>query len=81
MNLAVFVTVTILFVSWLGNEINTDRSLLIFEYALNTIVNVFTLFSCCMNIYQLRSLFDSNKYQSTSFDCIENRVVSPMNEV
>lgn len=79
MNLTVFIVVTVLFILWVDDESSIDRSLMIFEYVSNTLVNIFTVYSCTVNIYQLKSLFNRN--QTTSFDCTDNNVVSPINEV
>lgn len=75
LNILVFVTVTLLFSIWVGNKYNTDRSLLIFEYVLNTIVNLVSFSLCIKNLFDLRNLFNIKNYTKTEV------VESPMIEV
>lgn len=64
-NLSVLVIVTTFFILWINEKYGTDRILLIIEYSLNTLISLFSLYVCYVNMKQLRQLFSIDNYQKT----------------
>lgn len=82
LNIIVLILITVLFSLWLGHKYDIDRNLLIFEYVINTLVNIFSLSVCYFNILTLKKLFNRKHYEVTSgIDLNISTVKSPIIEV